>query len=240
MVSYNAVEGSPELAAIRAQANALRDKALQGKVTTMGGTYAIGKGYSPGANKQWLDAYQKAVESGTSGRAMMFAVTGNVTRDMPQIQGMIAQLESNKIGKNVQDVQMPVLPKSTYEDVIGNPADLTPDKINTTHDAQVPTQIATIAPRADTVDIMAPSLIPDLNPPSFIPNNSAPNNLIDANAETTDTNLTVTGDSYTPYDDTTDTSSPEDPYGYAIASGDDQGNTMDDASQQDVGLMLGA
>lgn len=230
---FEAVEGSPELAKIRAEAEAMKQRALQGTVKTAAGEFGIGKGYSPGANQKFLDAYTKAVQSGTSGRAIMFAVTGNITRDAPEIEKMIAQLQRNKIGKDVQNVESPNLPQSHYQDIIGNPEDLMPpNKESQTETVQAPTRIMTMAPRVDTVDVMAPSLLPSLNPPTMIPSNAVPNNLIDASAETTVGSTLTTGDAYIPGD-----TSEDDPYNYEIAG--DAGNTDaigEDQANQDLGL----
>ena len=233
-------EGSPELAAVRAQALNLRNIALMGPVRTMGGTFAIGKGYSPNSNHAFLDEVAKR---GGISRSEMMAITGNVDRrTSPELQGLIQALEYNKSRpKQAMDISGISLPPSYYQELIGKPEDLTPEKMAEVAraDAQAAGTIVTMGPRSDPFDVTTGSMLPQLNPPSMIPSSAAPNNLVDADAESTISDYTTEGDSYNPddvdpnYDYTSDYSNSDDPY--AVDTSEDTSDTS--TSEQDLSTL---
>lgn len=105
MVNY----GNADVAAMRRAAAAERAKALQGTVTTKGGTFGIGRGVAKGNVKGFdLDEYRRQVEAGASGTALKQKATGNLYRTQPEVADLIQKL-SNK-----QDVT--ALPVSSMHD----------------------------------------------------------------------------------------------------------------------------
>jgi len=145
----------PRLASIRAEAARL----LQEDIARLKPGIGIVRGNVPGFD---IRAYAAAVRAGASSTALKFAATGNVTRDTPRVQSLITQLSFNRNN-----------PRQAFEIATFQAENIGHPKAN-----QIP-----ISSMPDPIDILAPGLVPAVEPVKVVPSLVPGMNLVDAQYE---------------------------------------------------------